>query len=362
MLNLGIDASMLTTQRSGIGNYVYNLLTEYLKVKGDTRIVLFSDRGVAEDARHFGEVVENIGPPIRKGPLWLSSGLYPLLKQKSIDVFWGGNGYVPLAVPRGIRRVLTIHDMVAHEAPQTMLTVSFLTRRIFQTLAILQADRIITVSHSTAGDLARHTRGRSDLIIPPLMNDQYGPATPAAIEAVRQRHLLPDRYLLAVGTVEPRKNLLRTVRAHADLRRQGVALPQLIIAGHIGWKEQDIAQEIEEMAREGHVRYLGYVPIEDMPGLYAGAIALLFLPVYEGYGMPAREALLCGTPVIASDIPALREATEGNALFIGYTQAEITQALRLWAEGALVAPPSALHPDRAAGGEAARAFKKALER
>jgi glycosyltransferase involved in cell wall biosynthesis len=117
-----------------------------------------------------------------------------------------------------------------------------------------------------------------------------------------------------------------------------VPLPPLALAGKIGWLADDVRAQVERGVARGSVRFLDYVPLEAMPALYTGAEAFLFVPLYEGYGMPAREALRCGTPVIASDIPALREATDGTALFAGPDERSIEVALRDFAVRARCPP------------------------
>jgi glycosyltransferase involved in cell wall biosynthesis len=328
VLNVGIDASMLVRARTGVGNYVFNLLERYSSARPASALVLFSNTRVSDDARGFGECVDNVYAPARKGPLWMSTGLPPLLRKHRIDVFWGGNGFLPAVVPRGLARVVTIHDFVYRHAADTLPRISLWARRVLQPLAIRQADAVLCVSHSTAAELRGGFGRTPDAVVEPLIDPIYRPATREEIDAVSLRYALPSRFLLTIGTLEPRKNIVTVLRAYARVRDSGIALPPLVLAGKRGWLGDDIRSIVEGSIERGFARFLDYVPLELMPALYSAAETFLFLPLYEGFGMPPCEALRCGTPVIAADIPALREATRGLARLVPPDQLHIENVLR----------------------------------
>jgi glycosyltransferase involved in cell wall biosynthesis len=360
MPNVGIDASMLDSHRTGIGNYVFNLLVRYRRARPDARVFLFSNARVSDDARALGECFDDVFSPLRKGPLWLSTGLPALLRKQRIDVFWGGNGYLPAVAPRGMRRVVTIHDFVYRHAGHTLPRLSLWSRRLLQPLAIHQADAVVCVSHSTADEL-RATHGRTaDAVLEPPIDPVYRPAAPAAVDAVRRRYDLPARFLLTIGTLEPRKNVAALLSAYARARDAGAELPPLVLAGKLGWLSHDIRATLDGAAARGFARFLGYVPLEVMPALYSAAEAFVFLPLYEGYGMPAREALLCGTPVIASDIAALREATGGFARLIAPDAASIERMFRGYASAGPPSRPDLRAPVYEAADAAAERFAAVL--
>jgi glycosyltransferase involved in cell wall biosynthesis len=126
--------------------------------------------------------------------------------------------------------------------------------------------------------------------------------------ALTPHGLSPGGYLLHVGTLEARKNLPLLVEAYSQARRfvRG-ARPQLVLAGAHGWRGDEVARRAKELGVEDHVRFLGRVPRQLLPALYNGAIAVAYPSLYEGFGLPPLEAMACGTPVVASDTPAVRE-------------------------------------------------------
>jgi len=362
MPNVGIDASMLEANRTGIGNYVFNLLVRYRRARPDTPLFLFSNGRVSDEVRAFGECFENVFSPLRKGPLWLSTGLPALLRKRAIDVFWGGNGYLPVVAPRGMRRVVTIHDFVYRHAGHTLPRTSFWSRSVLQPLAIHQADAVVCVSRSTADEL-RVSHGRTaDAVLEPAIDPIYRRAGADEIAAVRRRYELPERFLLTIGTLEPRKNIVALLSAYVRAREAGADLPLLVLAGKLGWLSDDIRATVEAATARGFAKFLDYVPLELMPALYSAAGAFLFLPLYEGFGMPAREALLCGTPVIASDIAAVREATAGLARLVAPDQASIEQLFREYASSGPPAPHAWSPSLESSADSAAERFAVVLEK
>lgn len=333
-LHIGLDASMLSERRTGIGNYVFNLLTQMTTLGADVRYYLYSDRALAADCHGFGAYVEHIGPPINRGGLWMSTSLAPYLKRDEINVFWGGNGYLPLWVPAGVATVVTIHDLVYHYSGQTMPLISRWARRILQPLAVRQATAVVAVSNSTGEQIRQHYRRVPDAIVHPRMDARFlKPASAAERAAVLRKYNLPERFFFSLGTMEPRKNLRSLLTAYAAVKAQLTTVPPLILAGNRGWLDDEIYSDIERLAVDGSVRWLGFVSQEDMPALYAACELFVFVPTYEGFGMPVREALLAGASVMASDIPALREAGGDFPLYTAPNVAAITQTLRHYLVG-----------------------------
>jgi len=135
-------------------------------------------------------------------------------------------------------------------------------------------------------------------VVYPGLSPHFAPAPGEAIAAVRKRYSLESDYVLYVGTVHPRKNLLRLVRAYSQLKRQGAIAERLVIAGKRGWLEGEILQAVREAG--GHVTVTGFVPEEDLPALMSGARLFAIPSLFEGFGLPALEAMACGTPVLAA--------------------------------------------------------------
>jgi glycosyltransferase involved in cell wall biosynthesis len=133
------------------------------------------------------------------------------------------------------------------------------------------------------------------------------------VAAVKARYNISGAYLLYVGTLQPRKNLVRLVEAFAQIQNPNL---QLVLAGQKGWLYADLFARVEALGLSGHVVFTGYVADDDRAALLSGATALLYPSLYEGFGMPVLEAMACGTPVLTSDVSSLPEVAGDAALLV----------------------------------------------
>jgi glycosyltransferase involved in cell wall biosynthesis len=165
---------------------------------------------------------------------------------------------------------------------------------------------------------------------------EFEPASADAVQAICRRYGIAQPYLLCVGNLEPKKNLAATVRAFGLAKQTGGLPHQLVLAGGKSWGSVDIEREAAALPADT-LRRIGYVAPEDLPALYSGAEALLFWSLVEGFGLPALEAMACGTPVVCSDRGALPEVVREAALVVPVGEAEALAAAirRVTADGAL---------------------------
>jgi glycosyltransferase involved in cell wall biosynthesis len=190
-----------------------------------------------------------------------------------------------------------------------------LAMRPFIPRAARRAAAVIAVSQATKADIVRilGVERAKVHVIHEAPAAHFRPlAAGTGLGEVRQRYGLPQRFLLSVGTIEPRKNLVRLLEALAQLRRSESLDHALILVGHRGWKYEGVFTAVERLALGDAVRFLGYVPVHDLVALYNLAQALVYPSLYEGFGLPVLEAMACGTPVVASSSSSLQEVA-GNA-------------------------------------------------
>jgi glycosyltransferase involved in cell wall biosynthesis len=308
-IKIGVDATALVAKPTGVGNYISALLAPMVAAHPEAEFILFSNCDVFFPS--FANVRTCISQPRRRGPYWQNTHLRAMLTKERPQVFWATNGLLPLWGISGIARVLTVHDLVYKFAPETLPFTSLWGRRIGQRLAVAVADKVVYVSHATATDAEAAYGRKADAIIPPLVDRAFKRPPEFALTDMRLRLKLPERYLLALGTLEPRKNLVSLIDAYLKCRESGVALPLLAIAGGKGWLDNDIATRLEQGEALGFVRRLGYVDLADLPALYAACEAFVMPSLYEGFGMPLLEAQLCGAAVIHGPHASMREAA-GN--------------------------------------------------
>ncbi|MFM8273826.1 MAG: glycosyltransferase family 4 protein [Gemmata sp.] len=180
------------------------------------------------------------------------------------------------------------------------------------------ADHVIVGTGAVRAEAQRHLGLSPDRVTAMLcgVGPQFRPQPPEAVAALRARHNLPPRYTLYVGTIEPRKNIGTLLRAFCSLPPDERAACPLVLAGGWGWKTEAERDLFNSEAKPKGAIHLGYVPDGDLPGLYAGAEALLYPSFYEGFGMPPVEAMACGTAAVTSTADAVREVVGASALTI----------------------------------------------
>lgn len=305
-LKIGVDGTALVAKPTGVGNYVRALLEPMVRRHPEAEFVLFGNDDITFPS--YANVRTRVSQPKRRGPYWQNTQLRRMLAEERPHAYWATNGLMPLLRPRGMGTVLTVHDLVYKFAPETLPTVSLWGRRLGQRAAVRAADRVVVVSHATGADAALAYRRDPDAVIPPLADPIFSRPARSTIEAVRRRLDLPGPYLLTIGTLEPRKNLVRLLEAYLRRRQAGIQLPTLALAGGKGWLDNEIGRLLAQGAASGHVKHLGYVALEDLPALYAGCEAFVMPSIYEGFGMPLLEAQLCGAPVIHGPHASMREA------------------------------------------------------
>jgi glycosyltransferase involved in cell wall biosynthesis len=227
------------------------------------------------------------------------------------------------------RSVFTLHDLTALIFPATHTQ---LNRRFLQLMLphfLRDADLVIADSASTQRDALRLYR------LPPErvrvvhlgVDPRFQPAGPAVQAQVRARYRLPDRFILSVGTLEPRKNLMTLLEAYQALRAPCPDV-QLVIAGGRGWHSDPFFNRLRALGLEDCVQLVGRVPDEDLPALYSLAEVFAFPSLYEGFGLPVLEAMACGAPVVCSNTSSLPEVAGEAAIQIAPTEVrEWTQAL-----------------------------------
>ncbi|MBC8449011.1 MAG: glycosyltransferase family 4 protein [Chloroflexi bacterium] len=322
---VGIDASRaLRARRTGTENYSLQLIGHLLALGSEHRFRLYCDR--MPPAGLFGC---GVTPELRVIPfprLWTHARLSWEMLQRPPDVLFIPAHVLPLIHRR--RSVVTVHDLGYLHYPEAHTRwqrayLQWSTRWNARRSAHLLVD-----SQATKADLTARYRlppGKMTVVYPGR-DETLRPVTdPAALEEVRARYGLGERYILHVGTLQPRKNLLRLVEAFVQVHRDGL---QLVLAGKRGWLAEPLFRRVEELGLSEAVRFPGYVEDADLPALLSGAACFAFPSLYEGFGFPVLEAQACGTPVVASNVSSIPEVAGDGALLVDpHDTAALAEAL-----------------------------------
>ncbi len=239
---------------------------------------------------------------------------------------------------RHVPTVLTVHDLIFHLFPQHHKRLNYWYLNAAMPLYCRRANAIVAVSQATKRDLVRiyGLDPAKITVVHEAAAPHFAPALPAQVAQARARYGLPDRYLLHVGTIEPRKNLNRLLEAVHRLREAGEDA-RLVVVGSKGWLYQGFFQRLEELDLRDTVQLPGYVSDTDLPAVYSGASLVVMPSLYEGFGLPVLEAMSCGTPVVCSNVSSLPEIGGDAARYFDPTDVPaMTEAiLSVWRDGAL---------------------------
>jgi glycosyltransferase involved in cell wall biosynthesis len=308
-MRIAFDGTTLTPGRTGVGYYTEHLLQHLAReaeASGD-EIVVLSNQAIDTERPLPPHVRVHEGHrfPVRIG--WMQLRAQRALDAVRPDVAHFTNGMMPIGSP--VSTIVTIHDMSLRLYPQCHPLRRLLLNRPLMHVAIRQAAAIVTVSESARRDLLRFNGLPADRVS--VVHEAASPAfhpmgDRALLDRVRSRYGLPCRFLLYVGTIEPRKNLSRLMEAFAQARRRGLA-HHLVCVGPYGWSSRDLAGRIDQLGINDAVHFTGYAPFEDLPAIYNLAEFFVFPSLYEGFGLPVVEAMASGLPVITSNTSSLGE-------------------------------------------------------
>lgn len=324
-MRIGLDGKILTLRAGGTGRYAINLtramLAEAAARRPDLEFVVFTgprtSRAVMEEFR--GACEERfLGA---KSSVVRSLTLVPAaLRRLRVDVFHGMDHVgIPL-VGRTGKYVVTVHDVIPLVLPETFTLRHRLVVRTALARIRRAADLAIVPSRVVKDDVVRLLGLPADrvMVTPEGCEARFRPASAGAVDAAAARYRLPPRYVLAVGTLEPRKNLSALLHAFARLRRRGDVDPELhlVLAGARGWLDAPIFRTVRSLGLERVVRFPGFIDDDDLPAVYSGAAVFVFPSLYEGFGLPLLEAMACGVPVVTSNVASMPEVAGGAALLV----------------------------------------------
>ncbi len=313
MTTLGYDATPLLGQRSGVGHYTKRLLSAVMATCPDWDYRFYSNKplGELDNSLLRATEVETYFPASRW--LWMQFILPRLIAQDNPDLCHFTNSLGPFNMPRPY--VLTIHDaslfLYRHFHPWSRIAAM----RLLLPAVARRSAAIIAPSHVARRDLVKVLGLRPEKVhvVYEAAPDWFGRVTnQKALDRIKQRYKLPEKFILFIGTLEPRKNLERLIHALALLHRRGRRVP-LVLVGQEGWHMEGhhghpaLPDLVREVGLESYVHHLGYVPTRHLPMLLSLTSVFAFPSVYEGFGLPAVEAMACGAPVLTSRDTAMDE-------------------------------------------------------
>ena len=314
---IGIDVTSALTQGGGIGRYTRELVNALVSLPSSNQYHLFSAK-VVDSPPVPDPLPENPQVTYKAAPLseqWLYRLWYrarlPLPVQwvtGRLDLFHSPDFVLP-PTAGGIPTLLTVHDLSFVHYPEVypLPLVTYLNQVV--PWSVQRATHILADSQATKEDLLTEWGVKEEkvTVLYSGVHERFQPVADAAkIKNVRQKYGIGERpFVLAVGTVQPRKNYQMLIQAFKNVA--GVYEHQLVFAGGKGWLEEEMVAEVQRQELQNRVTFIGFVADEDLPALYSTADLLAFPSLYEGFGLPVLEAMACGLPVLLSTASSLPE-------------------------------------------------------
>ncbi|MGA9347412.1 MAG: glycosyltransferase family 1 protein [Anaerolineae bacterium] len=339
-IHIGLNAHLLslteTYRGAGINWYISNLLTHLPRVDRDNRYTAFlGDRRFTSSGLALKLSRLPTSRPVVR--IFWEQVVQPFALQKErVDLLHALAFVAPLLSP--CPSVVTIYDLSFLLYPESFKRSKRFYLGLFTRLSVRRARRIIAISKSTKRDVVR-LLGVSPEKVEVIycgIDEAFRPLAEDQVAAFRSERGLPERFVLFVGTIEPRKNVTRLIEAFADLRsfdaaqdRFAICDLQLVIGGAKGWFYEDAFARVEELGLEGEVMFPGYIPVSELPLWYNAAELFVYPSLYEGFGLPPLEAMACGTPVVTANTASLPEVVGEAGLTVDPLDVEaLAEAMR----------------------------------
>ena len=326
-LRIGLAAHLLSYPRasqSGVGSYIRLLLQSVPAALGQHELEVFwaQPSPVSLGGAHHRSTRLPLSSRLVRLPyeqVWL-----PLLSRRAgIDVFHQPDPSYSRLRPAP-RVVVTVHDLAAFRYAETFGTYRARYKQAVLRRAVHAADHVVADSASTRADVLEHCDVDPDrvTVVHLGLDPRWQPVTsPDDLADTRRRLGIPERFVLHVGAMEPRKNLPRLIEAYGRARHRGMDAG-LVLAGPSGWLSEETQRAPARWGVENDVTFVGHVSFDDLRALYSQARALAYPALYEGFGLPVLEAMACGAPVVTSNVSSLPEVAGDAAVLVDPTDVD----------------------------------------
>lgn len=366
-MTIYIDVSAAINNRAGLGRYTRSL-TEALIQEMRTPPTLFYNRtGQAQLLPEWENVPQRairLGYKPWRMAVWmgqLARMSFGRLAPDATLLHATEHLLMPL---RGVPSVMTVHDLIYKLFPQHHKRLNYWFLNAAMPLFVRRADAIIAISQATKNDLIRYygTPDSKITVVHEAAAPHFRVVSNSEVARVRAKYNLPERFLLAVGTIEPRKNYARLAESLAELRRDDHRL-KLVVVGAKGWLVEGFFERVKELDLEDAVLLPGYVPDADLPAVFRAATVYVMASVYEGAGLPVLEAMACGAPVVSSRESSMPElGADVPRYFNPYDVKHMTDVIGMvLADDQLRAAMAVAGPERAARFSWQRAARQTLD-
>lgn len=317
-MKIGFDGKRATNNLTGLGNYSRSLISNLITFFPQNQYFVYSEK--VKNIPQINDFLKSksisLKKPLSKHLFWRSYGIKKNIVGDDIDLFHGLSHELPLGINKlNIPSVVTVHDLIFIKFPQYFKPIDRFIYRLKCEYACKHATKIIAISERTKLDLIEifNIDSKKIEVVYQSCDDAFKiPVSPEKKQTVAAKHNLPEHYVLSVGTIETRKNLLTIIKALPKVNDHY----KLVVVGKKTKYFQLVIEEIKALNLDNKVIFLDNVPFDDLPAIYQMATVFVYPSIYEGFGIPIIEALYSGVPVVAATGSCLEEAGGDHSLYV----------------------------------------------
>ena len=304
-MRISFDANYCLFEKSGIGHYALRLFKSVQEHCGSHKCLLYHTKPLLFSRKGFAAKASYV--------LWMNSVLPLLLAKDKAGVLVSTNYLKPCALPKNCKSIVVFHDTAFHCFPEFFERKANACMNFLVKKCSMNADAYIVPSQATKKSVVEcfHIDAGKVFVVPHGVGEEFKKLPLQEVESFRKEKKLPEKFILFVGVLEKRKNLVTVLNAFAELKKKGLE-HKLVLVGKQGFGFREIENSVKENGLEKEVIMTGYVEGREPPLYYNAADAFVFPGLCEGFGFPVLEAMACGVPVISSNAFSLPEVL-GNA-------------------------------------------------
>lgn len=320
-MTIGFDGSRAFVEhKTGTENYSYQLLQHLAKIDRKNNYIIYTRGKVRINSKDWPENFQFLEIILPR--LWTQTGLAAQTFLDKLDILFVPSHTLPLIRKPGLKTVMVVHDLGAEYLPGMHQLKQRLYLKAITKYQLKSATKLIAVSKATKKDLLKKAGVKEEQIeviyegIDEVFSEVKGDILS---NTLKKYDIENNKYFLFVGTIQPRKNLSRLIKAYQIFLSQDKNSknpPKLVLAGAKGWLSDEIYDLPEKLGIKDKVIFLGRVDEVDLPALYSGALAFVFPSLFEGFGLPILEAMSCATPVITSNVSSMPEVAGDAAVLV----------------------------------------------
>lgn len=332
-MHIGFDAKRAFCNTTGLGNYSRGIIEGLVKYETNSKLFLFTPNKKLNRLdtllNNHPKQVQMIKPSV-PNPLWRSWSLSYDLPKYHLDIYHGLSHELPISIKKSSQKgkfktVVTIHDLIYLRYPKLFPWIDRQTYDFKFRYSCQYADRVIAITQQTADDVTQFFGTDSkkiDVVYQSIDESYFKMWSSEKKDELQKKYQLPRNFLLYVGTIEERKNLLLILKAKKIAEEKGAEFPPLVVIGRKRGYYKQVQEYIEKHHLEKKVIFLENIPFADLPGFYQCADLFIFPSFFEGFGLPIVEALASRTPVITSEGGCFPEAGGPGSIYIDPTSDE----------------------------------------